>query len=81
MISGPTWDEHRNTSRVFPVPPDALPAALSSLAAFRRENPALAGWITQGAPLLTHEEHLALFGEPYRGARARRDVQRHARLG
>lgn len=37
---GAVFDERRNTSRVFPVPPDALPNALRALAAFRRSNPA-----------------------------------------
>ena len=66
------WDKHRNTSQVFPVPPDALPAALRSLAALRRDQPALVKWLADGHPTLTDAEHLERFGEPYRGVRSRR---------
>jgi len=60
------WDEHRNTSQVFPVPPDALPVALNALAGFRRSWPREYAWVAEGAPNLTEAEHLARFGEPYR---------------
>lgn len=65
------WDERRNTSRVFPVPPDAFPNALRALAQFRRTDPARAQWIEDGAPTLTDAEHVERFGEPYKGHRAR----------
>lgn len=66
------WDDRRNTSRVQKVPPTALPDALAALERFRREQPALAAWIGEGAPTLTDEEHVRRFGEPYRATRARR---------
>lgn len=69
---GGGWDERRNTSRVFAVPPTAVPEALAALRAFRRNEPAHAAWITDGAPRLTDADHLERFGEPYRTARARR---------
>jgi hypothetical protein len=59
------WDERRNSSRVFPVPPDALPNALRALAAFRRAAPEHAAWIDEGFPTLTEREHLERFGEQY----------------
>jgi hypothetical protein len=46
------FDEHRNTSRVWPVPRDAHKDALRALA--------------EGHPLLTESEHLRRFGEPYK---------------
>ena len=72
MISGPTFNEHRNTSRVWPVPPTALPAAKRALESLRRDDPALVQWLADGAPNLTHEEHLRRFGVPYQSVRARR---------
>lgn len=60
------WDEHRNTSRVFPVPPGALDEALRSLAALRRNDPALVRWLEDGHPRLTEAEHVARFGGPYK---------------
>lgn len=59
------WDERRNSSRVFPVSPDALDNARRALAAFHRNDPALYEWVTEGAPNLTHEQHVERFGEPY----------------
>lgn len=56
------WDERRNTSRVFPVHPDALPQALAAL---RRIDPALRAWVEAGAPRLTEAEHLERFGAPF----------------
>ena len=66
------WDERRNTSRVRPVPPNALPEALQVLANFRRHFPAHAQWVEEGAPRLSHEDHLRRFGVPYTGVRAKR---------
>jgi hypothetical protein len=63
---GAAFNERRNTSRVWPVPPDALPSALRVLAHFRETQPALYAWIAEGAPRLTETEHVARFGEPYR---------------
>lgn len=65
------WDEHRNTSRVFPVPPGALQAAERALERLRAEQPALVAWIAEGAPTLSEAEHLARFGEPYQRRRGR----------
>jgi hypothetical protein len=66
---GFVFDEHRNTSRVWPVPPDALPAALAAL---RSLDPDLRRWIEDGAPNLTDAEHVARFCEPYQATRSRR---------
>lgn len=65
------WDERRNSSRVIPPAPDALPNALRALAAFERDYPALHSWISEGAPTLSDAEHLTRFGEPYRATRQR----------
>src|SRR5690348_16882651 len=59
------FDERRNSSRVFPVPPDALPNAMRALAGLRRDYPELVSWIEEGAPRLTAEEHYARFGEDF----------------
>lgn len=69
---GYVWDEHRNTSRVFPVPPDALPAALSALRAIPLE---LRLWIKDGHPTLTDAQHRERFGEPYVATRSRKVSQ------
>lgn len=61
------WDHSRNTSAVFQPLPNALPDALRSLAALRRNDPALVRWIEDGHPTLTEEEHVERFGEPYQG--------------
>ena len=71
-VVGGQWDEHRNTSRVFGVPPTALPDALKALAKWRAANPAHAAWIAEGAPHLTHEEHVRRFGAPYQRLRSQR---------
>ncbi len=65
-VVGAQFDEHRNTSRVFPVEPNALPNALHALETFARQHPEHARWITDGAPPLTDDEHVARFGEPYK---------------
>ena len=68
------YDEHRNSSQVFPVPPNALPDARRALAAFERDYPELYSWICEGHPGMTEDEHRIRFGEPYqarkRGKRA-----------
>lgn len=69
---GATFDERRNTSRVFKVPPDALPAALRALAALRRSDPALVQWLEDGHPRLTEAEHVARFGETFVSRRSRK---------
>jgi hypothetical protein len=57
------WDEHRNTSRVFPVSPDALPNAVR---AFKTLDPDLRRWIEDGHPTLTDSEHRERFGDSYK---------------
>jgi hypothetical protein len=69
---GGTWDYKRNTSRVFPVPPDALPNALRALQSFREREPVHAAWIADGYPNMTADEHVAMFGIPYVKARPKR---------
>jgi hypothetical protein len=59
------WDQRRNTSQLQPVPPDALPNARRALSALRRAEAALVAWIEEGYPLLTEDEHIARFGEPW----------------
>ena len=66
------WDDARNTSRVRPPAPNALPDAMASLGALRRNEPALVRWIEDGAPTLTEQEHIARFGAPYTQHRRRR---------
>lgn len=64
-VRGSTFNEHRNTSRVFAVPPHAHKEALASLERLRRDDPALVRWIEDGHPTLTAEQHLSRFGAPY----------------
>lgn len=71
-VRGSLFNERRNTSRVFAVPPHAYADATRALAALRRDQPALVRWLEDGHPTLTHDEHQARFGEPYRGVRSRR---------
>jgi hypothetical protein len=59
------WNERRNSSQVFKPAPNAVPDALRALAAFRRDDPALAAWIEEGAPNLPESEHVERFGAPY----------------
>jgi hypothetical protein len=66
---GVQFDEHRNTSRVWPVPPDARRDAVKALATL---DPALRRWIEDGHPNLTDAEHRARFGEPYNAPRPRK---------
>jgi hypothetical protein len=61
------FDEHRNSSRVWPVTPQD-----GENAAFKRDYPELHAWIVEGAPTLTEAEHVARFGEPYNGVRSKR---------
>lgn len=63
------FNEHRNTSRVFQVPPDALPAAQKACSGI---DPALRRWIEDGHPTLTQDEHVARFGAPYETTRSRK---------
>lgn len=65
------WDERRNTSKVQPVPPDALPAAFAALDRLRDDDPALVRWILDGHPTLTEAEHFERFGVAHE-ARSRR---------
>jgi hypothetical protein len=66
---GGAYDERRNSSRVFPVAPDSHKAAVRALAGL---EPALRRWIMDGYPTLTHDEHFARFGEPFKGSRPRK---------
>lgn len=66
------WDEHRNTSRVFAVPPQTHDELRAALAHFRRTEPAHVAWIEDGHPNLTAAEHIARFGQPYKATRSRK---------
>jgi hypothetical protein len=66
------FDERRNTSRVWPVPPDALPNARRALISLRNTDPALVQWIEDGYPTLTELEHIERFGAAYKSHRSRR---------
>jgi hypothetical protein len=66
------WDERRNSSRVFSVPPGAVEDAERALRRWQAEAPVHAQWIIDGYPTLTDEEHVARFGVPYEATRARR---------
>lgn len=61
-----TFDEKRNTSRVFQPEHGAVGVALKALQHFARENPRHAAWIASGAPSIDSEDkHFEVFGEPY----------------
>jgi hypothetical protein len=60
------FDERRNSSRVFPVPPDAHKDVLRAVAAWREREPAAYRWLADGHPRLTEDDHVARFGEPYK---------------
>jgi hypothetical protein len=61
------YDEHRNTSRVWPVPPDALPNLRRASARFQADYPCMAAWLAAGAPPVRSErEHVELFGVHYK---------------
>lgn len=69
------FDERRNTSRVFAVPPGAVEEADRALRAWARANPRHAAWVAAGAPPInSQDDHIRRFGEPYDPAsrRARR---------
>jgi hypothetical protein len=66
------FDERRNSSRVWPVPPTALPEAEAALAAFKRSQPDLYEWVASGAKNLTHGQHVATFAEQYHATRSRK---------
>jgi hypothetical protein len=66
------WNDRRNTSRVFPVPPGAVEDAERALQRWQAENPAHARWILDGYPTLTDDEHVSRFGVPYEPAKRRR---------
>ena len=68
---GGTFDEHRNTSRVFPVAPGSGGAAVDAMRRWAAANAAHAQWIRDGYPTLTEAQHLAIFGEPYNAKRLR----------
>jgi len=66
------YDERRNSSHVFPVPPGAVDEADRALRRWAAENPSRVLGILDGAPTLTHAEHVARFGVPYERTRAKR---------
>jgi hypothetical protein len=66
------FDQRRNTSRVWAVPPTARPDAMRALERLRHDDPELVSWIEAGAPRLTDAEHVARFGEPYAASLSRR---------
>lgn len=66
------FDEHRNTSRVWPVTAQDGENARRALAAFKRDCPELHRWIIDGHPALTEAEHVARFGGQYNGVRRKR---------
>jgi len=66
------FDERRNSSRVWPVTEEDVENAARALAAFKTSQPDLYGWVASGAPRLTHGQHSALFGEPYKATRSRK---------
>ncbi len=68
---GATWDERRNTSRLFEPDPGAVDAALRAIRVWRRLEPAHAQWVADGAPALTEAEHLERFGGAYQSHRKR----------
>jgi hypothetical protein len=60
------YDERRNTSRVFPVDPAALPAAVRAMQSYRAASPADAAWLEAGAPPINSQaEHFRWFGREY----------------
>ena len=66
------FDERRNSSRVFPVPPHALRDAVRALEQLRRDDVELVSWIEAGAPRLTHDEHRRRFGADWAPSSSRR---------
>lgn len=65
-VPGATFDERRNTSRVFPVPPGADAACRNACRAFARDNPEHLAWLRDGAPpIRSQAEHVARFGVEY----------------
>lgn len=65
-VVGGRFDEHRNTSRVFPVVPGSATAAIVALSAWATANQAHARWLADGYPTLTEAEHVARFGNAWR---------------
>jgi hypothetical protein len=76
VTSGGRFDERRNTSQLRPPAPDALPNALRALEALRRTEPELVAWVEAGAPLLSEDEHVRRFGEPWAPPAKRRGASR-----
>lgn len=60
------WDEHRNTSRVFPVAPGAADAAIRACRHYAGRYPRHARWLLDGHPTLTEAEHYERFGAVYK---------------
>lgn len=73
------WDDRRNSSRVFDVPPHALEDAERALAQLRRSEPLLVAWLEAGAPPIHSEaDHVRWFGTAYADKRARPQQERLA---
>jgi hypothetical protein len=65
-VPGATFDERRNTSRVFPVDPGANAACTAASRAWARAAPQHYAWIKAGAPpIATQEDHVRWFGVEY----------------
>ncbi len=60
------FDEHRNTSRVFPPPPGAVTDALKASLAYQKRYPEHARWLLGGHPSMTEDEHFDRFGCYYK---------------
>lgn len=64
---GAGFDEHRNTSRVFGVDPQALDESARWSARFRKVYPRMTAWLAAGAPpIRSGAEHVEWFGVPYK---------------
>jgi hypothetical protein len=60
------FDEHRNTSRVFPPPPGAVTDALKASKAYTKRYPKHARWLADGHPTMNEDEHWERFGTVYK---------------
>lgn len=70
------FNQHRNTSRVFPVPKGAAGDAVKACQQLRARDPRLVRWLEEGHPNMTDDEHYERFGEPYGGAPTKRGKKR-----
>jgi hypothetical protein len=66
-VVGARFDEHRNTSRVWPVDPRLHDEALRESARLRKRAPRFVKWLQAGAPAIrSDDEHRKWFGCAYR---------------